>query len=452
MQLKISDTHLYRRLITLALPIMGANLLQTLYNLADTFFLGKMGKEAVSAPSIAFPLIFFLIIFGTGFATAGTTLISQSKGKGDQQKVDHYVGQTIGMLFVVSILISVVGFFSSEFLLDLIQVPEGITYEYTLNYMRIIFIGLPFMFTSFAFAAILQGVGDSLTPLYLQLATVILNIILDIFLIFGIWIFPALGVTGAALATAIARGASGIVGVIILLSGKKTVTLSLSSLKPVWKSWKLIGSIGLPVSLGQGISALGFTTLQGVVNTYGPAVIAAFGVGNRIISMFNMPGQGLSRATAVLVGQELGAKKHEKASKAVTYGLLTIFIFITLSMSLTFFYGNFFVKFFVDDPEVIAYGASLFRIVSASVVFFALFTVLMGAFQGGGDTKPIMLLNIFRLWGVRVPAAYLLAKVLNMGPDGIWWAMFISNFSVAVIMFLLYRTQRWKYRLNPDTI
>jgi putative MATE family efflux protein len=431
---------------------MGANLLQTLYNLVDTFFLGKLGKEAVSAPSIAFPLIFFLIIFGTGFATAGTTLISQSKGKGDQQRVDHYVGQTIGMLLLVSILISIVGFFSSEFLLHLIQVPEGITYDYTLSYMRIIFFGLPFMFTSFAFAAIMQGVGDSLTPLYLQIVTVVLNIILDILLIFGIWIFPELGVTGAALATAIARGISGIAGVMILLSGRRSVTLSLSSLKPTLKSWKLIGRIGLPVSLGQGLSALGFTTLQGVVNTFGPAVIAAFGVGNRIIAMFSMPGQGLGRATAVLVGQELGAKQHDKASKAVKYGLLTIFIFMTAGMSLTFFYGKFFVKFFVDDPEVIAYGASLFRILSPSVVFFALFIVLMGAFQGGGDTKPIMILNIFRLWGVRVPAAYLLAKVLNMGPEGIWWAMCISNFSAAVIMFLLYRTQRWKYRLNPDTI
>jgi putative MATE family efflux protein len=452
MQLKNFDRDLYSTLIRLALPIMGANLLQTLYNLADTYFLGKLGKEAVSAPSIAFPLIFFLIIFGAGFATAGTTLISQSKGKGDQERVDHYVGQTIGMLFVVSIFISILGFFTSDLLLNLIQVPEGLTYTYTRTYIRIIFIGLPFMFTSFAFSAIMQGVGDSLTPLYLQIVTVTLNIILDIFLIYGIWMFPELGVAGAAIATVIARGAAGIAGVFILISGKRTIKLSLSSLKPEIKSWKLIGSIGLPLSLGQGLSALGFTTLQGVVNTFGPAVIAAFGVGNRIISMFNMPGQGLSRATAVLVGQQLGAKRHEKASQVVSYGLATIFIFITVGMSLTFFYGNYFVQFFVDDPEVIAYGISLFRIVSVSVVFFALFTVLMGAFQGGGDTKPIMILNIFRLWGVRVPLAYLLTKVFLMGPDGIWWAMFASNFSVAIIMFLLYRTQRWKNKLNPDTI
>ncbi|MDA3832285.1 MAG: MATE family efflux transporter [Spirochaetales bacterium] len=446
------DAALYKKLILLALPIMGSYLLQTLYNLADTFFLGKLGKEAVSAPSIAFNIIFFMIIFGTGFASAGTTLISQSKGKKDDQKVEHYTGQTMGILFIVSCIISILGFFMTDTFLQLLQVPEGLTYAYTRVYMRIIFLGMPYMFISFAFQAIMQGVGDSLTPLYLQIGTVILNIVLDYLLIFGIGIFPVLGVQGAAIATVTARGTAGIVSLIILFSGKKAAVLHLSALIPSMRSWKLIGAIGLPSSIGQGISALGFTTLQGVVNTFGPSVIAAFGVGGRIIGLFNMPSQGLSQATAIMVGQHLGAKKYDQASKIVVYGLGTVFVFITIGMSLTFFYGNYFVKFFVDDPEVIGYGYTLFRIVSVSVVFFALFTVLVGAFQGGGDTKPIMFFNIFRLWGVRVPAALILSKVCNLGPEGIWWAMFLSNFSVALFMFLLYRTERWKYRLNPDTI
>ncbi|MGM0432530.1 MAG: MATE family efflux transporter [Spirochaetota bacterium] len=448
----VDNDGLYRRLVTLALPIMAANFLQMLYNLADTYFLGKLGKEAVAAPSIAFNIIIFLIIFGAGFAAAGTTLISQSKGKGSPEKVTHYVGQTMTLLLTVSVIVSVLGLLLTDTFLRVLQVPLGATYENTRVYMRVIYMGLPLMFVSFSFRAIMQGVGDSLTPLYLQLGTVILNIGLDIVFIFGMGPIPAMGVMGAALATVTARGVSAIVALVILFSKKMEASLSLPALVPNKASWKLISKIGLPASIGQGISALGFTTLQGVVNTFGPAVIAAFGIGSRIIGIFNMSAQGISQATAVLVGQHLGAKRRAEASKVVTYGLLTTFVFISIGMTLTFFFGNYFVQFFVQEQEVIEYGASLFRIVSGSVVFFALFTVLVGAFQGGGDTKPIMVLNIFRLWGVRVPGALLLSKTLAMGPDGIWWAMFASNFSVALIMFILYRTERWKYKLNPDTI
>jgi len=379
-----ADNGLYRRLILLALPIMAANLLQTLYNLADTFFLGRLGKEAVSAPSIAFNMIFFLVVFGTGFSSAGTTLISQAKGRGDDQKVDFYVGQTFSILLLVSTMIMVTGLLLTDTLLDLLQVPSGLTYDYTRIYMRIIFIGMPWMFISFAFRAVLQGVGDSMTPLYIHLATVVLNVLLDILLIFGFGPIPPMGVAGAAVATVISRIAASAAGIWILATGKRSVHLSWASVRPDMRAWRLITSIGLPSSLGQGVSALGFTVLQGVVNTFGPAVIAAFGIGGRIIALFNMPGQGISQATAILVGQHLGTRNHEDAVRTVRYAMWTIGVFIITGMSMTFFYGNLFVRFFVDDPEVISYGASLFRIVSVSVVFFALFTVLVGAFQGGG--------------------------------------------------------------------
>ncbi len=443
---------LYSQLIHLALPIMGANLLQTLYNLVDSYFLGKLGKEAISAPSISFNIIIFLIIFGAGFASAGTTLISQAKGKNDSERVDFYVGQTFGILVLVSFLIMITGLLLTDTLLRVLHVPEGLTYENTKTYMTIIFYGMPFMFIAFAFRGILQGAGDSLTPLKIQIITVGLNVILDYLLIFGKGPFPVMGVAGAAWATVISRSVASFIDMYLLGSGRLSIRLRFSTIKPDKKAWGLIMSIGLPSSIGQGVSALGFTTLQGIVNTFGPAVIAAFGVGGRIIALFNMPAQGLSQATAVLVGQNLGAKRPDRAVRVVRYGLMTTAVFITLGMTLSFFYGNLLVRFFVDDPEVIFYGATLFRIVSISVVFFALYTVLIGAFQGGGDTKPIMVIQITRLWLIRVPVAFFLSMTLHMGPDGIWWGMFASNFIVAIAVWLLYRTGRWKYRLNPDTI
>jgi len=440
-----------KQLLRLALPIMGANLLQTLYNLADTFFLGRLGKEQVSAPTIAFNIIMFLIVFAGGMGMAGTTLISQSKGKQDQDKVDYYVSQTFTGMLLLSILLGGIGLLLMRPILLLLQVPDSV-YPYVLSYMRIIFMGLPFMFLSFILRSVLQGIGDSITPLKIQIVTIVLNVILDPLLIFGIGPFPALSVAGAAIATVIARFSGSVIALYILISGRKGVQLKKKYLKPRKQALMLIGKIGIPASIGHGISALGFTVLQGLVNTLGAAVIAAFGIGSRIINSFNMPAMGISQATAVLVGQNLGAKKPDEAGRIVGKAVKAVLIFIVTGMTLTFFFGRHLVQFFIDDPEVIALGAQQFRIVSVSVVFFSVFTVLNGAFQGGGDTKPIMILNISRLWLVRVPLAYLLIFTAGWGAAGIWWAMFASNFSVAAVNIILFRTGRWKYQLNPDTI
>ena len=178
-------------------------------------------------------------------------------------------------------------------------------------------------------------------------------------------------------------------------------------------------------------------------------MIAAFGIGNRIIALFNMPAQGLCQATAVLVGQNLGAGSMTRAREVVSHGVRVLLIFITLGMTLPLFKGASVIHFFITDPEVTEIGVVMFRILSPSVIFFSLYTVLLGAFQGGGDAKPPMVLNIIRLWGLRVPLAYLMIPGLGMGALGLWWAMFISNMAVAAAAWILYETNRWSRALDP---
>lgn len=441
----------YPRLLKLAGPIMIGNFLQMLYNLADSYFLGKVGKEALAAPSISMNLIFFLIIFAFGFSSAGTTLISQSLGKGDRRKTDFYLGQMTILLLIVAIVISVLGILFADNLLMLMQVPED-TFQFTLDYLRIILGGIPFMFMSFVFRSALQGIGDSSTPLAVQSITVFLNIILDPVLIFGLGPVPPMSVRGAAFATVFARMIASVIALLILLKGKKGIKLYCKNMIPDKNAIKLLLKIGLPSSIGQGISSLGFTVLQGVVNSFGTAVIAAFGIGNRIIGLFNMPAMGISQASSVLVGQQLGAKNYGNVKKIVKHSFLTILVFISIGMTITFFKGNSVVKFFVNDPEVIRHGAILFKIVSPSVIFFALFTVSNGAFQGAGNTRPIMILNIVRLWGIRVPLVFALVAFTAFGPVSIWIGMFASNLLVALAGFIILSRGKWMYQLNPDDI
>ena len=228
--------------------------------------------------------------------------------------------------------------------------------------------------------------------------------------------------------------------------------LRIANLRPRKKAIALILKIGVPSSIGQGVSALGFTVLQGVVNSFGTAVISAFGVGNRIIGLFNMPAMGFSRATAVLVGQRLGAKDRAGAWEVIKLSVVAMAVFITAGMTFAFFRGASFIYVFINDAEVIAVGERMFRIVSPSIIFFTLYTVAMGALQGAGDTRTVMYLNVGRLWLLRVPLAYLLARVLTMGPVGIWWSMFASNLLVAVAGFYVVSRGKWMDKLNPDDL
>lgn len=446
-----TNRELYRGLVTLAVPIMLNNLLQMLYNLVDAWFLGRISAAAVAAPTISFTLIFFLVVFGLAFSMAGTTLIAQSKGKGDMARANFYAGQTTTVLMAMGVMISAVGLAATPWMLRVMQVPPE-ALEYTRQYMTIIFAGMPFMFVSFLLRAVLQGVGDSMTPLIVQIVTIALNVILDPILIFGWGPFPALEVAGAAYATVLSRLVAAAISAWLLIRGTRGIKLTWRNLRPEANAVRRIFDIGLPSAIGQAVPAFGFTVLQGIVNTFGTSVVAAFGIGNRIVSIFNMPAIGFAQATTSIVGQRLGASRKDQAVTAVRQSVLTVFVFIAIGMSLTFFFGSGFIRFFVDDPEAIAYGRDLFRILSPSVVIFALFTVTTGAFQGGGDTKPVMVLNVGRLWLLRVPLSYLLALTLAWGPNGIWWAMFISNFLTAVLGFAWLARGNWLHKMDPSTI
>jgi putative MATE family efflux protein len=253
-------------------------------------------------------------------------------------------------------------------------------------------------------------------------------------------------------ATVFSRAVASAVALWVMIRGRHGMHLVPANLVPDWVAQRRLLGIGVPLAIGQGLASLGFIVLQGIVNSFGTAVVAAFGVGTRIISLFTMPAIGFSRATAALVGQSIGARRLETAKTVVKQSIVTVFVFISVAMTLVFFFGSSVTRFFVNDPEVIQYGATMFRVIALSVIPFAMFMVSNGAFQGGGDTKPVMFLNVGRLWGIRVPVAAFLALGLSMGPSGIWFAMLASNVVTATLGFVILRKGRWLHKMKPDEI
>lgn len=438
-------------ILKIAAPAMAGSLVETLYNLTDAFFLGKLGSAEISAPSVSTSLVFFLIIFATGLSGAGTTLIAQVKGRGDGERMNFYMNQTALILAAASGILTVSGLVLARPVLRLLNTPPEVLGP-ALTYLRIVLGGMPFMFAYFLLQASFSAVGDTLTPLRVHLAAVLFNVVLDPLLIFGFGPIPAFSVAGAASATVISQGLGAVLSLRILAKGRGPLRLRRSLLRPDPKAAALILRIGLPSSVGQALSALGFTVLQGVVNLFGTGVIAAFGVGNRLIGLFDLPAHGLSVATTSLVGQALGARDEVRAARVVKSALLLCLVLVGLPLGASVVFGGHLVRIFVADPEAVAVGDLMFKVVAPSVLFFCLYLVLTGAFQGAGDTRVIMVLSVVRLWVVRVPLAYALAFLAGMGPMSIWIAMFVSNLVTALAGFAWFRGGGWRKALRDAEV
>ncbi|MBU1700772.1 MAG: MATE family efflux transporter [Candidatus Eisenbacteria bacterium] len=441
--LDFTQGSLTKKLLMMGWPVTLSFLLQTMHNLADAFWLGKLGKTALVAPTITMNIFFIALSLAMGLGMGGSTLVAQYKGAGRLAEMRRAGGQSLVLLVIAGILLSVLIFSIAAPILRLLQTPSD-AFQQTLDYMRLILVGIPFMFIYFVYQGISAGIGDTISPLRVNATTVLLNVVLDPFLIFGIGPFPQMGVVGAALATCLAQAVAAGLCLHRLFRGRQGFHLRRSDLRWNRTMTGRILKIGVPVSLGQVGSALGFTLLLGIVNTFGSAVTAAFGIGHRIIHVALAPAIGLSQSCATSVGQNLGANQVRRATRSVYTSALMLGVVLLPATSLTFFFGDFISRLFVSDPEVVQYGRDLFRITSFSVFVFGFITILMGAFRGAGHTVPFMILNMGRLWLVRVPGAYLLAKVLQLGPLGLWWAMFLSNMLTAIAGTIWFSLGTWK--------
>jgi putative MATE family efflux protein len=432
-------------LLALAGPMALSFLLQTLYNLVDAFWLGKLGPQALVAPTITMNVMFIGIGLAMGVGAGGTTLVSQYRGAGRLERMRRAGGQTLLLLIGGGLLLAVAGELAARPLLRLLQTPAD-AFDDTLVYLRWLLAAAPFLFGYFVYHGIHTGLGDTIGPLQVTAVSVALNLALDPLLIFGLGPLPRLGVAGAASATLLARALAAGLGLRRLLAGERGLKLRAADIRLDRRMSARVLRIGVPLSAGQMATALGFTLLLGVVNTFGSDVTAAFGIGNRIVMMVIVPAMAMAQAAAAAVGQNLGGEQPERAQKAVRTAILLVGALLLPLTALTFFLGAPISRLFVDSPPVIAYGRELFRINSPSVLAFGMIMILLGAFQGAGHTVPVMVLNVGRLWLLRIPLAYLLALHLGRGPGGIWWAMAFSNVVTAVGAALWFRHGGWQRR------
>lgn len=427
-------------LFLLAWPIIASNLLQTIYNITDAYFLGKLGPVEFAAPTVSFPIIFVFISLASGFSHAGSAMVAQYTGMNDKRNSEKSAAQTIITVVIISLLIMILGYVFAGRFISLMNVTDDV-YNFALSYIRIIFIALPWMFLNELLAGIFRGWGNSFIALKFNFVAVVINIILDPIMIFHF----DLGVRGAAYATLIARSSISLLFFLYLLSGKLGFSIHFKDFIPDFNFVKKVLVIGLPSSLGQSVTAFGFTIITGVVSGFGAEVIAGYGVGNRITSMIVMFSIGVSLATAAMVGQFIGADRQDLAIETIKKASIFTFNFVFAFSILLFFFGQYVTKFFINDPEVIEIGRTFFRLISFSLPFFATMAVFQETLRGTGHTIQSTIVDLIRLWGIRVPLVILFANFF--GFEGIFYAMIISNISALCVSLLFFRRGDWKHKV-----
>lgn len=428
---------------------MLGNVLQTGYQLTDAFWVGRLGAAAVAAVSVTFPVTFLVIALGSGLGMAGATLTAQYMGAGRQDMVNHVAAQTMVMVAIVSVILGALGYALAPALLHLLGVAPDV-YAGALGFMRTSFIGIIFVFIYAMFQALMRGIGQAKTPLYIVLGTVILNFALDPLFIFGYgpvfgMTVPGFGVMGAALATLVTQAGAAAIGIGLFLRGRHGIQLAWRGLRPDPAYIRRAFFLGFPGSVELSTRGLGLMILSFLVASFGTETIAAYGVGSNVLQVVTIPAMGISMAVSTLVGQNIGAGNIERAARITRLGAVYGFCLLSAVGVLAYIFSEAIVGFFIpNDAGVIAAGAEFIRVMCLAWGGIGIQLSIVAAFRASGNMLIAMVIALVSQWMLQFPLAYVLSKHTGLAAAGLWWSFPLTNIATALVALAWFARGTWK--------
>ena len=433
-------------LIILAIPMILEMSMEALFAIVDTFFVAKLGAAPVAVVGLTESVLALIYAVGVGLSIGATAMVARRVGEKDLEGAARTATHAVYLGLFVSVVMGIIGVIFAPDIFRLLGAEQEVI-DIGLPFMRLMYGSCGVIVFLFLLNGIFRGAGDAAIALRVLVIANGLNIILDPLLIFGVWIFPELGVTGAALATVIGRGV-GVAYAAYLLFGRSNGRLDIR--REHWRFdpkllWSMV-SIAGPAIIQFLVTTATWSVLVTIVAKFGSVAIAGYQIGLRVIIFVILPAVGLANAAATLVGQNLGAGKPERAERSV-------WLAGGLNAGLLGLAGLFFVVFpdlvisiFTTDPEVSAYGRDCLRIVGYGYAFYGLGMVMESSFNGAGDAWTPTYLNFFIFWVFEIPLAYLLAHRYGWGPQGVFWAITIAFSLLAVVSALLFKRGTWKLK------
>ncbi|MFC1953699.1 MATE family efflux transporter [Chloroflexota bacterium] len=435
--------NVFLNLISLSWPIVVGNSLNLLGPVIDMIWIGKLGAASIAGVGVSSMAVMVINSARMGLTQGTRALVARFIGSNDTQGANH-VGQ---QAFVVSagyvVIMALIGVFLAETIMNLFGLEADVVKEGA-AYMRIMFIGTIAMSFRMMAQSIMQASGDTVTPMRITVLFRILHAALSPFLIFGLWIFPRLGVSGAATTNVIAQGVGGAIGLWILLSGRSRLKLTLSNFNfdpsMIWRILK----IGIPASIMGMERSLSNIVLMLFMAPFGTLAVAGHSLMQRIEAILRMPTNGLGIGAGVLAGQNLGAGQPERAEKSGWMAVGIGEIFAVIASITVFFLAENVIRVFNSEPEVVKVAGDFLRIAAAGYISIGVYFVLQQCLSGTGDTFPPMLIAMLNFWLVQIPLAFLLPKYSGLGVLGVRWAIVAGMIIGAIAYGTYFRLGRWK--------
>ena len=438
----LTEMPLPRAIAKMAIPSSLMMLAESLYHVVDAFWVGKLGAEPMASVTAVSFILWSLTSVGELGDVAAQTLVAQSVGAGNVERVRNRLRHCLTLAFFLGLALCMLILPLRKTMFDLVGLEPRVI-AMASDYMLPWLIGLPVVFLTLPVLAAFRGLGDTSTPLKLMLVIVCVNAWLDPLMIWGVGPFEGLGLAGAAWASIICH---------VIALGLGAWLLHRRGFFPDltrrWRGnlhWKWFGkivSIGLPIASNGVLFSLIYVGLTKVIASFGSAPVAAIGLGHRIESFPYFIAVGFSMAATSLAGQYVGAGRYEDAAHAVWKTCLYCFVAIVPVVAVILVAIEPIVRFFIDDPAVVAICSEYLRIVGICWLIGFLEIVLTGAFSGVANSMPALLICT-PLTAMRIPLAYLLAVTLDWGPSGVWWAIALSSVAKGLLMAFWFSRKRW---------
>ena len=434
---------LRRAILLLAVPMVLEMVMESIFAVADIFWVSKLGPDAVATVALTESMLIIVYAFAMGLAIGVGAVVARRIGEKDPEGAARAAVQAIVLGLALAAVVGVLGVLVGERLLEAMGASPSVVAMGS-RFTRVMLGGSVTVILLFLINATFRGAGDATVAMRTLWLANGVNIVLGPMLVFGWGPFPQLGVAGAAIATTIGRGIGVLYQVRALAAGRGALVVRRRHLAV---QGQLLASIVRLSGTGVFqifIATTSWVALMRIVAGFGSAAVAGYGIAIRIVLFALLPSWGMANAAATLVGQNLGAGRADRSEQAVWRASFYNLVFLGSAGLLFVLFGETIVRGFSPDAAVVAYGSKALRIVAAGFLFYAYGMVVTQAFNGAGDTRTPTLINLGCYWLWEIPLAWLLAKPLGLGPTGVFISVLVGFSTMAVVAVVLFRRGRWK--------
>ena len=434
-----------KEVIKLAAPALAEQIMMSLIGMADMIMVSRIGPAAIAAVGLSNqPMMFAMAIF-MALNVGTTAVVARHVGANESDAANETARQSLILVGLLGVIMAAIMFFSAQWIL-LFMGAEPDTMAHAVTYFRIVSVSMIFNTIQMSVNSMVRGAGDTKSPMSNNMTVNVINLVGNFLLINGIWFFPKLGVTGAALATAFSRLVGSILALSLVLIPGKRITVSFKERFHFnWDIAARVAKIGFPAAIEQLIMRGGMIIFTRTISGLGTVTYAAHQVALNITSLSFTTGMGFAMSATSLVGRSLGAKKPDMAEMLANSAHKLAMMVSGAVAVILFFFGRQVALLYSNDLAVITQAAIALKIIALVQPSQSTQFVLAGALRGAGDTKWPLYSTIIGVWGFRVLLSYLFVQVLGYGLVGAWVAMAVDQFARSSIILYRFRSNKWKH-------